>query len=157
MGNTAQTEYRDAVYRALERFQFIEEILRVYLDLAIQIAKIELKPYFPVNLTKKDLSKLPLGKLVQMFSQVNGNTALRSELKNVTPDRNHVAHQSMLFTLGELEDDAHISRRTQETNAIADHAKDVHEALLDERYELQRALTRLKANKKRAQSGSRGS
>ncbi|MCG2722770.1 MAG: hypothetical protein L6290_12285 [Thermodesulfovibrionales bacterium] len=62
MARSGQTEYRKAVHRALERCQFVEETLRIYLDLAIQIAKIELASHFPVNITKKDLSRFSLGK-----------------------------------------------------------------------------------------------
>ncbi len=151
MGSDPQTEYRNAVHAALERFQFVEEILRVYLDLVIQVAKLELKPYFPVNLTKKDLSKMSLGRLTDAFSRFNSNATLRADLKKITPERNRVAHQSLLFTLGELEDVAHMSKRTAEIKDIAERAKHIHEALLGERWELQGALTRLKATRRRAQ------
>ncbi|GAF92435.1 unnamed protein product [marine sediment metagenome] len=148
MTEKLQTEYREAVYRALERFQFIEETLRMYLDLVIQIAKIELTQYFPVNLTKKDLSKLSLGKLKDMFSRFNGNASLKSSLKKVTPDRNRVAHQSLLFTLGELKDNAHLTKLIHEMNEIESRAKEVHETLLDERWKLHKLLNILRHSKK---------
>ena len=147
MAKIVQTEYREAVYRALERCQFVEETLRVYLDLAIKIAKIELASHFPVNITRKDLSKLSLGKLVEIFSRLNGNRSLKLKLKKVTPDRNRVAHQSLLFTLGELEDDAHLTKLTGEMNEIERRARDAHESLLDERWKLHRSLSALRHRK----------
>ena len=144
-----QTEYRDAVHRALERCQFIEETLRGYLYLVIQIAKVELTSHFPVNLTKKHLSKLPLGKLVDKFLQFNGNTLFKASLKKVTPDRNRVAHQSFLFTLGELQDDAYLTNLTQKMKEIERRAKNVHENLLDEKWKLQESLNALRRGKKR--------
>ena len=148
MTEKLQTEYREAVYRALERFQFIEETLRIYLDLVIQISKIELTQYFPVNLTKKDLSKLSLGKLSDMFSRFNGNALLKSSLKDVAPNRNTVAHQSLLFTLGELKDNAHLTKLIHEMNVIEKRANEVHEILLDERWKLHKSLNALRRTKK---------
>ena len=148
MTEKLQNEYRKAVYRALERFQFIEETLRMYLDLVIQIAKIELLQHFPVNLTKKDLSKLSLGKLNDMFSRFNGNASLKSSLKKVTPKRNRVAHQSLLFTLGEIQDDAHLSKLIHNMNEIERCAKEVHETLLDELWKPQKSLNALNRSKK---------
>ena len=149
MTKKLQTEYREAVYRALERFQFIEETLRMYLYLVIQISKIELTQHFPVNITKKDLSKLSLGKLSDMFSRFNGNAPLKSSLKDVTPYRNWVAHQSLLFTLGELKDNAHLTKLIHEMNAIEKRAKEVHGTLLDERWKLYKSLNALRRIKKR--------
>jgi len=144
MAKRLQTKYREAVHRALERCQFIEETLRVYLDLVIQIAKIELSPHFPVNISKEDLSKFPLGKLVNEFSRFSGDRSLRARLKEVTPARNHVAHQSLLFTLGELQDDAHLSKLISQMNEFEKRAKEAHESLLDERWKLHKSLAALR-------------
>jgi len=143
-----QNAYKDSVHRALERCQFIEETLRVYLDLATQIAKIELKSHFPVNITKKNLSKLSLGRLVEKFSQFNGNTLLKDNLRKVVPDRNRVAHQSLLFTLGEIQDDTYLRNLTDEMNEIEKQARNVHETLLDERWKLQKSLRAIRRKDK---------
>lgn len=148
MTEKLQNEYRETVYRALERFQFIEETLRMYLDLVIQIAKIELTQYFPVKLTKRDLSKLSLGKLNDIFFRFNGNASLKSSLKKVTPKRNRVAHQSLLFTLGEIQDKSHLAKLIHAMNEIEKCAKEVHETLLDERWTLQKSLSDLRRLKK---------
>jgi uncharacterized protein (DUF1919 family) len=149
MTEKLQNEYREAVYRVLECFQFVEETLRMYLDLVIQIAKIELTQYFPVNLTKKDLSKLSLGKLNDIFFRFNGNASLKSSLKKLTPQRNRVAHQSLLFTLGEIQDNDHLSKLIHEMNEIEKHAKKAHKTLLDERWKLHKSLNALRRSKKK--------
>lgn len=137
-------EYRDAVNRALEQCQFVEETLRVYLDVAVQIARSQLAAHFPVDVSGKDLACLSLGRLVALFSRFNGNASLKADLKRITPDRNRIAHQSLLFTLGEIADDAHLSVLTEEVNLIAQRAGRVHEALLDERFKLHRTLCALR-------------
>ena len=144
MGNTANAQYQKEVHNALERCQFVEETIRVYVNLAIDIAKLALQSNFPVRFTKKDLSKLSLGKLVNIFSRLSNDTSLISSLKKVTADRNYVAHRSLLFTLGELQDPVHISEAIQKILEIQDSAKAAHESLLDKTYELRKSLNALR-------------
>lgn len=118
MGNAANAQYQNEVHNALEQCQFVEEILHVYVSLAIDIARLGLKNYFPVRFTEKDLSKLSLGKLVDIFSRLSDDASLISALKKVRKDRNYVAHRSLLFTLGELQDPVHISQAIQKMTEI---------------------------------------
>ena len=148
MGNAANAQYQKEVHNALERCQFVEETLREYVNLAIDIAKLALKSHFPVRFTKKDLSKLSLGKLVNIFSRLSDDASLISTLKKVTEDRNYVAHRSLLFTLGELQDPVHISEAMQKMTEIRDSAKAANGAILNKTYELRRSLNALRRRKR---------
>jgi len=135
-----QKEYREAVHFALERCQFIEATLRMYLGTVVEIATLTLADYFPVRVTDKDLAKRPMGSLVKIFSKFNENDQLQSRLKYLVERRNHVAHQSLLFTLGELGDEVHMGKAAEDMKTIGEEAKEVHEMLLDEGMEAQRLL-----------------
>ena len=148
MGNTANAQYQQEVHDALERCQFVEETIRVYVSLAIKIAKLSLESHFPLQFTTKDLSKLSLGKLVNIFSRLSDDTSLISSLRKLTTGRNHVAHKSRLFTLGELQDPVHMSEATQKITEIRDSAKAAHESLLDKTYELRKSLHALRRCKR---------
>ncbi len=99
-----EKDYRDELYRALEKCQFIEETLKMCLLSAIQIAQIRVLPHFPLKYKVEDISNLPLGPLVNAFSKINDDIALLKDLRMITKERNQIAHRSLLFTLGELED-----------------------------------------------------
>ena len=144
MAEETNAEYQEAVHHALERCQFVEETLRIYIDLAVQIAKLELKPHFPVRFTKTDFSKLPLGRLVDIYSRLSDNASLKSLLREITKRRNYVAHRSLLFTLGELQDLKHMGEAVKEMREIEQQAKKAQDALLDERWTLQRSLNSLR-------------
>ena len=60
-------DYQAEIMRALEKFQFIEETLKECIFSAVKIAENKLTPYFPLNYQAKDISKLPLGPLINKF------------------------------------------------------------------------------------------
>lgn len=137
-----ENAYRDELYRALEKCQFIEETLKMCLLSAIEIAQIQVLPYFPLKYKVEDISKLPLGPLVKAFAKINDNMNLHNDLEKITTERNQVAHRSLLFTIGELEDEVHMSEATLKMRGIAERANEIHGRVLDVRYELARVLSK---------------
>jgi len=132
-------KYHNEMMRALERCQFIEETLKMCIMSAIKIAETKLSSYFPFNYKVSDISKLPMGSLIKKFTKINDDKELQKDLTDLTKERNFVAHQSLLFTLGELEDDQFMSSKIQKLKDIADRATKIHERVLDVRYSLVRA------------------
>ena len=139
-----ENAYKDELHRALEKCQFIEETLKLCILSAIEIAQIQVSPYFPLKYKVEDISKLPLGPLVKAFSKINDDMDLHYELREITKERNQVAHRSLLFTIGELEDKAHMSEATLKMRGIAERAAEIHGRVLDVRYELARVLSKVR-------------
>jgi hypothetical protein len=144
--------YKDELGQALEKCQFIEETLKMCLLSAIEIAQIQVSAHFPINYKASDISKLPLGPLVRAFEKINEDVTLHSKLRKITKERNMVAHRSLLFTIGELDDEAHMSAATREMKSVAERATEIHHQVLKVRYGLARALSEVK----RKQSMSNG-
>ena len=135
--------YRDELHRALEKCQFIEETLKMCLLSAIEIARIQVSPHFPLKFKAEDISNLPLGPLVKAFSKINDDTSLHDDLRKITKERNQVAHRSLLFTIGELQDKAHMSEAALKMKGIVERATDIHNRVLDIRYEFVRSLSKV--------------
>ena len=127
----------------LERCQFVEETLRGYINLEIKKNKLTPKSHFPVRLNSKNLSRLSLGKLVSIFSNLNDDTSLISSLKKLIKERNFIAHESKLLTVGELKDPDYMSSVLDKVSKIKEHAKAAHESLLDKNNDLRRLLSAL--------------
>lgn len=151
MTKAINSKYQKEVHNALEKCQFVEETLRVYIELVIRIAKLELSPHFPVQFTTADLSKLSLGKLVNLYSRLSDNASLKSLLKNITEERNFIAHRSLLFTLGELEDSNHMLKSLEKLITIKDRAIKAHEELLEETWRLRKAAQKIERELKTKQ------
>lgn len=144
MSKRSEEKYRKELHNALEKFQFIEETLRMCILSALEIARLELSSYFPIKYKDEDISKLSLGSLVTIFSKINNDSTLQKDLKNIVKSRNHVAHQSLLFTLGELEDKEHMGKVIQGMKEVVVNATDIHNRILNIRYELVRSLHKAK-------------
>ncbi|MDP2157872.1 MAG: hypothetical protein Q8K68_09220 [Nitrospirota bacterium] len=136
--------YKDELHRALEKCQFIEETLKMCLLSALEIARIQLSPHFPLKYKAEDISNLPLGPLVKAFSKINNDTTLHADLQKITKDRNQVAHRSLLFTIGELDDEAHMTEATLKMKSIVERATEIHHRVLDVRYELNRSASKVR-------------
>ncbi|MDO6441708.1 hypothetical protein [Marinobacter sp. 2_MG-2023] len=138
--------YKDELSRALEKCQFIEETLKGCLLSAIEIARIQVSQHFPIKYKSSDISKLPLGPLVKAFEKINEDSLLHQQLREITKERNKVAHQSLLFTIGELENETQMADATLEMKRIADRATEIHHQVLDVRYQFIRAVNAVKRN-----------
>ena len=136
--------YKDELHRALEKCQFIEEILKMCLLSAIEIVRIQVSPYFPIKFKEKDIHNLPLGPLVSAFSKINDDIELHKELREITKERNKVAHRSLLFTIGELTDVSFMEEEILKMKNIADRATIIHERVLEIRYNLVKALNKVR-------------
>lgn len=112
-----------------------------------KLLKLQLSPYYPIKYTHADLSKLSMGKMVSIFSRISDDASLKKSLKSITTERNHVAHQSLLFTIGESRDPIHMKQQIAKINSIKKRAIQVHNNLLDVRYKLLRSLTALKGER----------
>ena len=139
--------YKKELHKALEKCQFIEETLRMCIFSAVEIARLQLSPHFPVKYKTEDISKLPLGALVNIFSKINNDTVLHKSLRKITQDRNDVAHRSLLFTLGELNNEDHMTEATRKMKEVVARATDVHNNVLDVRYALVRSLSEVERSR----------
>ena len=157
MSTKLERAYQKELHNALEKCQFIEETLRMCIFSAVEIVRLQVSPHFPVRYESKDIAKLPLGALVKIFAKINSDTALHKSLKEITQERNDVAHRSLLFTLGELKDKHHMTEVTLKMKGIVARATVVHSKVLDIRYALLRSLNKVKRSSGKVNLKTKGS
>ena len=129
-----------AINRALMRFQFIEEGMRVYLDSAYLLVKATLDGTLPVRLTRKQIESKTLRQLVGEFEKFNDNESLISDIRDLIEDRNFVAHQAFLVVGQRLLADASLSEEIDKLASIADKAEKCAEALRKEMKDVEAKL-----------------
>lgn len=148
MSNPMTPKYIQAYHQelnlALEKFQYIEDILKACLLTAIDIVRINVSAYFPLRVTSEDVSVFPLGPLIKNFSIICDDSILINDLGAIKDGRNHIAHTSTLFTIGELHDKKHMAKVTLEMKEIAERAANLHERVLKVRHDLIREKTKAK-------------
>jgi hypothetical protein len=96
-------DYNLIATRTLMSFQYIEELLRMYLSRAYDLIKFRLAGDLPFK--QNDLiERKALGALLKEFSRLNDNKELISKISALIPQRNRVAHEAYLLTVEEMND-----------------------------------------------------
>jgi hypothetical protein len=144
---TFEEDYNKEIPNALEKCQFIEEKLRDCIIKAAEVARVRSSQDFPFKSIPKDISRCTMGRLIGIFEKINDKTELLNvdskfigSLKIIKEDRNKVAHNSQLFTLGELQDKEYMMKETLNMKDITERASAIHYKLLDIRDNLIKTL-----------------
>ena len=147
--------YREAIYGALEKCQFVEENLRVCIWLASEVARVKLQDYFPVKFCREDVARLSLGRLAGIYLRLTMSAKVTDLLKTIVEGRNYVAHRSLLLTLEHRGSVELMRESIEKMNRIEQRAGELQNELLDERYALQRKLRGIRAcrNKSKDEGG----
>ncbi len=72
----------------------------------------------PFKCTQKWIEEDSLGQLITKFEKLSNNDRLIRELKNIKPDRNKIAHQGLLLSKEDWNDNSLISFRIEELRKI---------------------------------------
>ena len=98
-----EDQYREAVSHALAGFQLIEASLKSY----VEEYHAAIRRHLPATLTyeygRTDVEEASLGKLVNLFSRMNGNTGLIEKLRRLQRQRDVRQHRHQLHV--------HVQRR----------------------------------------------
>ena len=94
MSNQASGSYLAAAHKALLSFQMIEEALKICVGLSYEVIAKAAPAPIVFRFDPAAINNAPLGKLVKMFSEINCNTELVSDLGKVLKWRNYCAHNA---------------------------------------------------------------
>jgi hypothetical protein len=127
-------EYTKLVPKALIQFQFIEETLKLYLVFTENIISLNTKRYFPYTSSEPAIKKLPLGKLLSMFTCRNSNKSLQQRLNTIPEKRNFYAHEAYTTIIkhaaaGEA---SHIASKMKDLEGVIVEAKECLHLLNEE-------------------------
>jgi hypothetical protein len=88
--------YRTGVTQALAGFQLIEEGLKTYLGIYFDSIRLLIGDRLHFGFAKEDYQDAALGRLITIFAKTSSNAELLSQLRSVTRQRDHIAHQALL-------------------------------------------------------------
>ena len=96
MNNQRSNPYIMAVQQAIFSFQIIEEELKICVGLSYEIIAKSAPSPIIFRFDSKNINNASLGNLIRMFSRVNRNVELISDLEKVLQWRNFCAHNAFL-------------------------------------------------------------
>lgn len=97
-------QYKATTLRILANFQLLEFALKAYIGRAYATIKVSVGDKVPFGYGKADVESFPLERLLNVFSKLNADTALQARLNKLREERNHIAHRSLIITMGSLYD-----------------------------------------------------
>ncbi len=130
--NDLRTHYKETTLRVLGEFQLLEFALKVYIGLSYKAIKLRVENIVHFDYTENDLDDLPLGRLISLFKKLNSNTALIKRLHALQTERNHIAHRSLLITMGSFYDRGLVEDKYLEYSILEDELTECLQALNSE-------------------------
>lgn len=124
--------YKSTTLRILGQFQLMEFALKHYIGFSYQLIHKQLDGVAPFDYTIKDVENHPLEKLLAIFAKLNDNTELQEKLNKLRSKRNHVAHRSLLVSMGTRDDNEALEKASEEFFYLEDEVVECVQALLDE-------------------------
>lgn len=121
--------YKEAAMSLLGRFQLLEFALKIYIGLSYKLIKIRVEGIVHFGYSENDLDDLPLGRLLQNFKKLNSNTELAERMNKLRVERDHLAHRSLLITMGSLYDRGMIEDKFIEYSVLEDELTECISAL----------------------------
>lgn len=96
--------YKIATLRILGNFQLLEFALKAYIGRAYSVIRDCVGEKVPFDYCRKDVDAYPLERLLTTFSKLNLNKELLVRLNKLREERNHIAHKSLIVTMGAMYD-----------------------------------------------------
>ena len=124
--------YSNKLQNALLQFQFIEELIKIYLSLVYWIISKKLERQIPFKFSRKDLEKDSLGKLLEKFAKFNPNDTLINKINQLIQKRNHIAHRAYLIEVEEQEDEKYMSKEIKDLEKTIVYSKECFNELRQE-------------------------
>lgn len=95
-----QKYYKDRMVRILTNFQLLEFSLKIYIGKSYDCiySLVQDRIYFDFSI--EDIENYPLERLLNLFNKLNGNEDLKKKLNKLRAERNYVAHEALLVTIG---------------------------------------------------------
>jgi hypothetical protein len=87
--------HRFEVLHALANYQLIEELIKQYLSLHFEVARLLLGKRLYFGFDAADYNRSPLQRLVPLFGKVCSNKRLLEKLKTAVKRRDHLAHRAL--------------------------------------------------------------
>lgn len=128
--------YKDTAMRLLGSFQLLEFALKVYVGLSYKVIQARVKDVVHFDYADNDLDDLPLGRLLSLFKKLNSNAELLARLQKLQTERNHIAHRSLLITMGSLYDRGAVEDKYIEYSILEDELTECLKAVNAESQQL---------------------
>lgn len=95
-----QEFYKDRTVGLLTNFQLLELALKIYIGTSYDYIHALVEDRIHFGFSVEDVESYPLERLLNVFGKLNGNEGLKKRLNKLRKERNYIAHEALLVTIG---------------------------------------------------------
>ncbi|MDD3814223.1 MAG: hypothetical protein PHZ02_06205 [Desulfocapsaceae bacterium] len=95
-----QQLYKDRTVGLLTSFQLLELSLKLYIGTSYDYIHALVQDRIHFDFTVEDVENFPLERLLNVFGKLNGNEELKNRLNRLRKERNYIAHEALIVTVG---------------------------------------------------------
>lgn len=96
----AQKFYKDRTIGLLTNFQLLELSLKLYIGRSYEFIHALVEDRIHFGFSVDDVESYPLERLLNLFGKLNTNDELKKRLNKLRSERNYIAHEALLVTIG---------------------------------------------------------
>lgn len=96
----ARELYKERVTAILANFQLLELVLKIYIGKSYELIAYLVEDRIHFDFSISDVENYPLERLLNLFGKMNRNEELKKRLNKLRTERNYVAHEGLLVTVG---------------------------------------------------------
>ena len=95
-----QTLYKARTVDLLTNFQLLELSLKLYIGTSYDYIHMLVEEHIHFDFSITDVENYPLERLLNIFGKLNGNEELKKRLNRLRRERNYIALEALLVTMG---------------------------------------------------------
>lgn len=95
-----QKFYKDRSVGLLTNFQLLELSLKLYIGTSYDYIHTLVEDHIHFDFSITDVENYPLERLLNIFCKLNRNEELKKRLDKLRSERNYIAHEALLVTIG---------------------------------------------------------
>ena len=141
----AQILYKERVVGILTSFQLLELALKIYIGKSYDLIDHLVKDKVHFDFSIKDIESYPLERLLNLFGKLNGNEKLKKRLNKLRSERNYVAHEALLVTIGSNPNMETLHKKAKDFFYLEDELSECLQLVAAEGRELLRRFKQKKA------------
>ena len=101
---TPKEVYKERALNILTNFQLMEFALKIYIGKSYEFIQFLVGEKVHFDFSINDVKNYPLERLLGLFGKLNDNKELKKRLDKLRSQRNDLAHDALLFTIGDVFD-----------------------------------------------------
>lgn len=95
-----QEFYKNRTVGLLTNFQLLELAIKLYIGTSYDYIHALVEDRIHFDFSVDDIENYPLERLLNVFGKLNGNEKLKKRLNKLRKERNYIAHEALIVTIG---------------------------------------------------------